>query len=128
MVISIVMRKTEVKDRAQWQARLAGALPRITDVLKAESGFVSVQYLWGANDDGGMGQITAWRTLEDCRRYVREGGAATVGSFEDRALPTASHPNGIWVRKTFEVLADVTPGSGAGGGRPTRGRRPRRPR
>ncbi len=103
MVVSIVMRKTAVQERAQWEARLAEALPQIKRVLQGEQGFVSVQYLWGAEGDGEMGQITTWQTLEDCRCYVREGGAATVGAYEDRAVPTASHPDGTWLRKTYEV-------------------------
>jgi len=78
MVISIVTRKTSVKDRAQ--------------------------YLWSAQDDGQMGQVTRWQTLEDCLRYVRGGGAATVALHEDRAIPTASYPHGAWLRRTFEVV------------------------
>ena len=104
MFISIVTRKTSVRDRAQWQSRLEGALPVITEVLKAEPGFAGLRYLWGAEDDGLMGQITRWETLDDCHRYVREGGAATVAMHEDRAIPTASHPDGSWVRQTFEVI------------------------
>lgn len=104
MFISIVTRKTSVRDKAQWQSRLEGALPVITEVLKAEPGFAGLRYLWGAEDDGLMGQITRWETLDDCHRYVREGGAATVAMHEDRAIPTASHPDGSWVRRTFEVI------------------------
>ena len=104
MVISIVTRKTSVRDRDQWQSRLGIALPVITETLKAEPGFVDVQYLWGAEDDGEMAQITRWQTLDDCLRYVREGGAATVAMHEDRAIPTASYPDGSWVRQTFEVV------------------------
>ncbi|MBI2912813.1 MAG: hypothetical protein HYY03_02700 [Chloroflexi bacterium] len=104
MIVSILMRKTEIKERAAWEARLKGALPKILEVFRSEPGFISVQYLWGANGDGDTGQITTWQTADDCLRYVREGGAATVGAFEDRALPTASHPNGAWVRKTYDVV------------------------
>ncbi len=104
MVISIVTRKTSVRDRAQWQSRLEGALPRITEVLKAEPGFAGLRYLWGTEGDGLMGQITRWETLDDCLHYVREGAAATVAMHEDRAIPTASYPNGSWVRQTFEVV------------------------
>lgn len=104
MVISIVMRKTDLKDAGEWRSRLDKALPGIRSVLESESGFAGVQYLRGTEDDGEMAQITTWQTLEDCRRYVRDGGAATVGAYEDRALPTASHPDGTWVRKTFEIV------------------------
>ncbi len=81
-------------------------MPGILETLKAESGFRDVQYLWGAEGDGLMAQITRWATMDDCRRYVREGGAATVALQEDRALPTAPHPDGAWVRRTFEVAAE----------------------
>ena len=105
MVISIVTRKTSVRDRGQWQSRLETALPAILDVLKAERGFAGVEYLWGAQDDGQMGQVTRWQTLEDCLRYVRGGAAATLALQEDRALPTAPYPDGAWHRRTFEVVA-----------------------
>ncbi len=104
MIISIVTRKTSVAERAQWQSRLEGVLPKITDALKAETGFVDVQYLWGAEDDGVMGQITRWETLDHGHRYVRDGGAATVAMLEDRAVPTAPYPDGAWMRRTFEVV------------------------
>jgi len=104
MVVSILTRKTGVKDREQWWSRLEGALPKITKVLEGEPGFIAVQYLWGAQGDGEMGQITRWETLADCLRYVREGGAATVALHEDRAIPTAPYPDGAWVRRTFEVV------------------------
>jgi hypothetical protein len=104
LVISIVTRKTSVRERGQWQSRLDAALPAIVETLKAEAGFVDLQYLWGAEDDGLMGQVTRWRTLDDCRRHVREGGAATVALHEDRALPTAPFPDGAWVRRTFEIV------------------------
>jgi hypothetical protein len=102
MAKSILTRRTSVKDRAQWQSRLDGVMPKLREVLEAEPGFVSVEYTWGAEDDGEFAQITTWKTLEDCQRYVRDGGAATVGAYEDRAIPTDSHPDGAWVRKTYE--------------------------
>lgn len=104
MVVSIVVRKTRIRDRQEWQARLEQAMPRVLSVLRRQPGFVSVQYLWGVHGDGQMGQITRWQTLEDCQRYVREGGAATVAAFEDQALPTAPYPDGTWYRYTFEVV------------------------
>ena len=104
MVISIVTRKTALKERARWESRLSEALPQIREVLRQQRGFVSLQYLWGAEDDGETAQITTWETLEDCRRYVRDGGAATVAAYEERAAPTAPHPDGTWLRKTFEVV------------------------
>ena len=102
MIVSILMRKTRVSDRAQAEALLASLMPRIEAVLEGERGFVSVQYLWGADEEGQIGQITSWQTLEDCRSYVRQGGAAMVATLEEAALPTAPHPDGAWVRKTYE--------------------------
>lgn len=103
MVVSILTRRTRLKDRAQWEAQLSKLLPRVKPVLEAEAGFVSVQYLWGTEENGEIAQITTWRTLDDCRRYVRQGGAATVATLEDAAMPTAPHPDGAWVRRTYEV-------------------------
>src|SRR3990172_9011982 len=105
MVISILLRQTRVRDRAQWQSRFAAVLPRVRDILESEPGFVSLQYLWSADEEGGMAQITAWQTPDDCRRYVRGGSAATVATIEDAALPTAPHPDGAWIRKTYEAIS-----------------------
>jgi len=80
------------------------ALPKIQGLLAGEPGFVSVQYAWSAEDDGEFAQITTWDSLEECRAYVRGGGAATVATLEEAAVPTAAHPHGAWVRKTFEVV------------------------
>jgi hypothetical protein len=104
MVVSILTRKTRVSDRAQAEALLASLMPRIIAVLKGEKGFVSVQYLWGADEEGQVGQITSWQTLADCQSYVRKGGAAMAATLEEAALPTAPHPDGAWVRKTFESV------------------------
>ncbi len=105
MVKSILTRKTSVKDRAEWQSRLDKVMPKVREVLDAEQGFESVEYVWGAENDGEFAQITTWKTIDDCQRYVREGGAATVGAYEDRAIPTASHPDGMWTRKTYDEAA-----------------------
>ncbi len=105
MVVSILTRKTRLRDRSHWEAALQKVLPRISDLLRAEVGFVSVQYAWGAENDGEFAQTTAWDSLDDCLRYIREGTAATLATVEDAAIPTAAHPDGAWVRKTFEVVA-----------------------
>ncbi len=104
MVISILTRTVRSKDRAQWQPQLAAVLPRIKAVLDDAPGFVSVEYLWGVHGEGETAQITTWQTLEDCQRYVRQGDAATVATLEEAAIPTAVHPDGRWVRQTYEVV------------------------
>jgi hypothetical protein len=104
MVVSILTRRTRLRDRAQWEAALRRVLPKITELLTAEPGFASVQYAWGAENDSEFAQITTWKTLDDCRGYVRGGGAAAVATMEDAVVPTAPHPDGAWVRKTFETL------------------------
>ena len=103
MVISILNRKTRLADRAQWEAALAKVMPQLRKVVDAEAGFVSVQYLWSAEDDGRFVQVTTWQTLDDCRRYVRQGPAATVATIEEAAVPTAPHPDGAWTRQTYEA-------------------------
>lgn len=104
MVVSILTRKTRLRDRVQWEAALGTVLPKISALLASEGGFIAIQYAWGAEDDGEFAQITTWNSLDDCRGYVRGGGAATVATIEDAAVPTAAHPDGAWVRKTFETL------------------------
>jgi hypothetical protein len=108
MIVSILMRKTRIQDRTEWEKRLAGVLPRVKDILKGEQGFVSVEYSWGVEDDGEMMQVTGWNALEDCQLHVRGGGAADIATMEDAVLPTAPFPDGAWVRKTFEVVENVS--------------------
>lgn len=105
MIVSILIRRTRIRDRAQWETALGTVLPRISELLAAQSGFAAVQYAWGVEDDGEFTQITTWQSLDDCRAYVRGGGAATVATIEDAAVPTAPHPDGAWLRRTFETIA-----------------------
>jgi hypothetical protein len=102
MVISILTRKTRVTDREQWQALLEGVLPKLTSVLQEEQGFAGVEYLWSLDEPGRFAQVTTWQSADDCRNYVRGGGAATVATMEDAVIPTAPHPDGAWVRANFE--------------------------
>ncbi len=104
MVVSILMRKTRIADRAKWDSALQAVLPKIRQVVEGQPGFVSMQYLWNAYEEGATAQITTWKSEEDCRRYVREGAAATVATLEEAAVPTALHPNGAWMRSTYEVV------------------------
>ena len=103
MIVSILTRHTRLTERAVWEASLGTALPKILHVLAEQPGFVAVQYLWGTDEAGRIAQITTWRSEDDCRAYVRGGGAATVATLEDAAVPTAGYPKGSWVRETFFV-------------------------
>jgi heme-degrading monooxygenase HmoA len=103
VILSILTRKTRLADRAKWEAALAGALPRIRELLEAEPGFAGVEYLWSTDEPGRFAQVTRWQTEDDCLRYIREGGAATVATFEEAAVPTAAHPDGAWARANFEA-------------------------
>ena len=53
-------------------------------------------------DDGGMVQVTQWQSMDDCRAYLRNGGAAMAATILDGFFPTAPFPNGNWVRETVE--------------------------
>jgi len=104
MVVSILTRKTRITDRAQFEGQVFALTPRLNEIFGGQQGFVAVQYLWGNGDDGEFAQVTTWATPDDCQRYVREGAAATVATIEDAAIPTAAHPDGAWVRRTYEVV------------------------
>jgi len=103
MIVSILMRHTRITERAVWDASLGTVLPKVLHVLAEQAGFVSVQYLWGTDEPGRIAQITTWRDEDDCRNYVRGGGAATVATIEDAAVPTAAYPKGSWTRETFSI-------------------------
>ena len=105
MVVSILRRKSRLTDRARWEAQLAVVLPKITAVLEKAPGFVSVQYAWDVNGGGEFAQITTWQTEDDCNRYVREGAAAMIATLEEAAIPTALHPDGKWVRQSYEMVS-----------------------
>ena len=102
MVVSILTRKTRITDRSQWRSALEAVLPKLKAVLDGEAGFVSVEYLWSTDEPGAFAQITTWQSLDDCLSYVRGGGAATVATLEDAAIPTAAYPDGAWVHRNFE--------------------------
>jgi heme-degrading monooxygenase HmoA len=100
-VVSILMRQTRLEERAVWEAALETVMPKISEVLDASPGFVSVEYMWSADQPGRFAQLTTWATEDDCRRYIREGNAATVATIEESAVPTAAYPDGTWVRHNF---------------------------
>jgi hypothetical protein len=105
MIVSVLTRKTRIKDREVWRGALETVAGRIGDVLKAESGFVSVEYLWDVDENGAFAQITKWDSPQACTDYIRDGGAATVATIEEAAIPTAPYPDGAWVRRNFEAVA-----------------------
>ena len=49
-----------------------------------------------------LSRKTAIADPEECRRYLREGAAATAATIADALLPTARYPNGAWLRETKE--------------------------
>jgi hypothetical protein len=104
MIVSILRRKGRIPDRARWETQLAGVMPKIRPVLERTPGFISVQYAWDVFGQGEFAQITTWERDEDCKRYVREGPAATIATLEEAAIPTALHPDGRWVRQTYEIV------------------------
>ena len=104
MVVSILTRKTRITDREQYEGLVSGLMEKVSGLFKSQPGFESVRYLWGLSGEGEIAQITTWATADDCRRYVREGAAATVATIEDGMIPTAAHPDGAWVRRTYEAV------------------------
>ena len=89
MIASTLVRYTRITERAVWEASLGTVLPKVREILRGQPGFISVEYMWGLDEPGRFVQITTWESEDDCRRYVREGGAATVATIEDAAVPTA---------------------------------------
>jgi heme-degrading monooxygenase HmoA len=100
MVISRLTRKTAIKDAQEFDKRAERYLGRVRPVLEQQPGFQGIE-LVGA--DGGLVETTRWASMDDCRRYVREGAAALVATMADAALPTAPYPNGTWVRENVEA-------------------------
>ena len=100
MVISVLSRKTAIRDPEEWQKRQDRLVQRLRPLLARQQGFVDVAV--EAASDGALRETTRWQTADDCRRYVREGGAAMAATIADAILPTAPYPNGAWVRETRE--------------------------
>lgn len=100
MVISKLLRKTAIKDPEEWDKRAERYLQRVRPYLEQQPGFDGVEL---TRSDGGLVETTRWQSMDDCRRYVREGAAAMVATWADAALPTASYPNGTWTRETSEA-------------------------
>lgn len=101
MVISTLRRTTTITKADEWASRTAAMMPRLRSLLERQPGFVSHD-LRREGDAGGMVEETAWRTPEDCRAYLRQGGAAMAATILDAFFPTAPYPHGNWVRETVE--------------------------
>jgi heme-degrading monooxygenase HmoA len=99
VVISKLTRKTAIADAEEWTKRAERFLQRARPFLERQSGFAGIEL---ARGDGALVETTRWQSMEDCRRYVRDGAAATVATMADAALPTAPYPNGTWSRETKE--------------------------
>lgn len=100
MVVSKLIRKTAIKDAEEFDKRAERYLSRVRPYLERQPGFEGVELV---REDRGLVETTRWATMDDCRRYVREGAAAMVATMADAALPTAPYPNGAWVRETEEA-------------------------
>jgi quinol monooxygenase YgiN len=104
MVVSTLTRRTRIKDHGTWSAALAAVNARINEVLGSEQGFLSIDYHWSIDVPGQFVQVTRWETEDACRSYIRGGGAATVATIEEAAVPTAPYPDGAWVRANYATL------------------------
>ncbi|MDE3095278.1 MAG: hypothetical protein KGK07_04650 [Chloroflexota bacterium] len=101
MVISTLRRTTTVTKPEEWDARRGPLLARLRPFLERQPGFVSHELRRG-DEPGAMVEVTAWRTGDDCRAYLRGGAAAMAATMLDAAFPTAPYPNGNWSRATTE--------------------------
>jgi hypothetical protein len=102
MVTSTLRRKTTVTDAGDWEKRQAALLGRLLPYLEKQPGFVSHE-MQRDGDAGDMTQVTTWRSMDDCRAYLRQGAAAMAATWLDAFFPTAPYPDGTWVRETVEA-------------------------
>lgn len=100
MIVSVLRRKTAVRDPDEWDKRATRLLERLRPFLERQPGFAGVEVR--REDEGGLVEETRWSSEDDCRRYVRGGAAAMAATISDALLPTAPYPNGTWVRETGE--------------------------
>jgi len=100
MIVSVLRRKTAIADAEEWDKRAARLLERVGPLLERQAGFAGIELRRG--DRGELTEETRWQSMDDCRRYVREGGAASVATIADALLPTAPYPNGTWLREQRE--------------------------
>ena len=100
MIVSVLSRKTAISDAEEWDRRAARLLERLRPLLERQPGFAGIEL--SRRERGELTEVTRWRSLADCQRYVRKGAAATAATISDALLPTAPYPNGAWVRETQE--------------------------
>jgi hypothetical protein len=99
VVVHLLRRKTAVAGEDEGRQRIERLLTRVRPLLERQPGFEGIELLLG--DGGRLAEITRWRSLGDCRRYLREGAAATCATISDAMLPTAPYPDGTWWRETY---------------------------
>ena len=100
MIVSTLTRQTAITDSEEWDRRAESLLERLRPFLERQPGFAGIDLSRG--DSGRLTEETRWESMADCRRYVREGAAATAATISDALLPTARYPNGAWLRETRE--------------------------
>lgn len=100
MIVSVLRRKTAVREPEEWDKRAQRLLDRLKPLLERQQGFAGIDL---RREDGRLVEETRWQSMDDCRRYVREGGAALAATIADALLPTAPYPNGTWLRETREA-------------------------
>lgn len=100
-VVSTLQRTSIVTSQEEWDKRTGALRARLLPYLERQPGFVSHE-LRRAGAGGGMVETTHWRSMDDCRAYLRGGGAAMCATWLDAFLPTAPFPDGNWIRATTE--------------------------
>lgn len=101
MFVSTLRRKTIVTDAGEFAKRKDALAARLKPLLERQPGFAGYE-MHRDGDIGGMTQVTRWATADDCRAYLRNGGAAMAATILDAFFPTAPFPNGNWVRENVE--------------------------
>jgi hypothetical protein len=97
MILSILTRRTAIRDPDEWDKRAAALLERIRPWMERQPGFAGIEIRREGQE---LIETTHWESAQDCERYVRDGGAAMAATVADALLPTAPYPNGMWKRET----------------------------
>ena len=101
MIVSTLRRKTIVTDAGEFTKRQEALAARLRPLLERQPGFAGYEMLRDG-DEGRMAEVTRWASADDCRAYLRNGGAAMAATMLDAFFPTAPFPNGNWVRENIE--------------------------